>query len=149
MLVHEIYTGTYRKSLLNRHFSVTPYIKICPSTETYFGLYLRGAMSAVTGTYLFRLLLNIIFFVLGSFFTYTNSAYHDNCRMMAFHQFTSGKNMYQKYISQLECSQISFVKLFLVPYMYAFTGCNLRVGKFDVSASDMIIFGVNISPSSG
>ena len=24
--------------------------------------------------------------------------------------------------------------------MYAFTGCNLRVGKFDVSASDMIIF---------
>ena len=27
----------------------------------YFGLYLRGAMSAVTGIYLFRLLLNIIF----------------------------------------------------------------------------------------
>ena len=24
--------------------------------------------------------------------------------------------------------------------MYAFTGCNLRVVKFDVSASDMIIF---------
>ena len=23
--------------------------------------------------------------------------------------------------------------------MYAFTGCNLRVGKFDVSVSDMII----------
>ena len=46
----------------NRHFSVTPYITICPSTETYFGLYLRGAMSAVTGTYLFRLLLNIIIF---------------------------------------------------------------------------------------
>ena len=53
---------------VNRHFSVTPYITICPSTETYFGLYLRGAMSAVTGTYLFRLLLNIIFFVLRSFF---------------------------------------------------------------------------------
>ena len=51
-----------------RHFSVTPYITICPSTETYFGLYLRGAMSAVTGTYLFRLLQNIIFFVLRSFF---------------------------------------------------------------------------------
>ena len=33
-----------------------------------------------------------------------------------------------------------FLKLFLVPYMYAFTGCNLRVGKFDVSASNMIIF---------
>ena len=45
----------------NRHFSVTPYITICPSTETYFGLYLRGAMSAVTGIYLFCLLLNIIF----------------------------------------------------------------------------------------
>ena len=33
-----------------------------------------------------------------------------------------------------------FLKLFLVPYMYAFTGCNLRVGQFDVCASDMIIF---------
>ena len=43
----------------------------------YFGLYLRGAMSAVTGIYLFRLLLNIIFFVLRSFFTLKNSAYHD------------------------------------------------------------------------
>ena len=43
-----------------RHFSVTPYITICPSTETYFGPCLRGAMSAVTGIYLFRLLLNII-----------------------------------------------------------------------------------------
>ena len=62
------------------------------------------------------------------------------CRMMAFHQFTSVKNMYQKYISQLKCSRISFLKLFLGPHMYAFTGCNLRVGKFDVSASNMIIF---------
>ena len=61
----------------NRHFSVAPYITICPSTETYFGLYLRGAMSAVTGIYLFRLLLNIIFFALRSFFTLTNSAYPD------------------------------------------------------------------------
>ena len=60
-----------------RHFSVTPYITICPSTETYFGHYLRGAMSAVTGIYLYRLLLNIIIFVLRSFFTLTNSAYHD------------------------------------------------------------------------
>ena len=33
--------------------------------------------------------------------------------------------------------------------MYAFTGCNLRVGKFDVSASNIIIFCINISPSSG
>ena len=60
-----------------RHFSVTPYITICPSTETYFGLYLRGAMSTVPGIYLFRLLLNIIFFVLRFFCTLTNSAYHD------------------------------------------------------------------------
>ena len=60
--------------------------------------------------------------------------------MMAFHQFTSVNNMYQKYISQLKSSQISFLKLFPVPYMYAFTGCNLQVGKFDVSASNMIIF---------
>ena len=50
------------------------------------------------------------------------------------------KNMYQKYISQLKCSRISFLKLFLVPYMYTFTDCNLRVGKFDVSASNMIMF---------
>ena len=42
----------------NRHFSVAPYIAICPSTETYFGLYLRGAMSAVTGIYLFSSLAN-------------------------------------------------------------------------------------------
>ena len=127
-----------------RHFSVSPYITICPSTETYFGLYIRGVMSAVTGIYLFRLLLNIMFFVLRSFLTVIIK-----CRMMAFHQFTSVKNMYQKHITQLKCSQISFLKLSLVPYMYAFTGCNLRVGKFDVSASNMIIFGVNISPSLG
>ena len=62
------------------------------------------------------------------------------CRMMAFHQFKSVKNMYQKYISQFECSRTYFFKSFLGPYMYAFTGCNLRVGKFDVSASNMIIF---------
>ena len=62
------------------------------------------------------------------------------CRMMAFHQFTSVKNMYQKYISQLKWSRISFLKLLLGLYMCAFTGCNLRVGKFDVSASNVIIF---------
>ena len=61
----------------NRHFSVAPYITICPSTETYFALYLRGAMSAVTGIYPFRLLLNIILFALRYFFTLTNSAYPD------------------------------------------------------------------------
>ena len=40
-------------------------------------------------------------------------------------------------------------KLFLVPYLYAFTCCNLRVDVFDVSESNMIIFGANISSSSG
>ena len=62
VLKKKLRTNTSLKDIsiaLNRHFSVTPYITICPSTETYFGLYLRGAMSAVTGTYLFRLLLNI------------------------------------------------------------------------------------------
>ena len=63
--------------IVNRHFSVAPNIMICPSTETYFVLYLRGAMSEVTGIYLFRLLQNIIFFALRSFFTLTNSAYPD------------------------------------------------------------------------
>ena len=97
-------------------------------------------MSAVTGIYLFRLLLNIIFFVLRSFLPNQTAHTMMKCRKMAFHQFISVKNMYQKYISQLKRSRISFKKLFLVPYMYAFTGCNLRVGKFDVSASNMIIF---------
>ena len=81
-----------------RHFSVTIYITICPSTETYFGHYLRGAMSAVTGIYLFRLLLNIIFFVLRSFLPKQTVHTMMKCRMMAFQQFTIVKNMYQKYI---------------------------------------------------
>ena len=34
--------------------------------------------------------------------------------------------------------KIYFLKIFLVPY--AFTGCNLRVGKINVSAYNMIIF---------
>ena len=81
-----------------RHFSVTIYITICPSTETYFGHYLRGAMSAVTGIYLFRLLLNIIFFVLRSFLPKQTVHTMMKYRMMAFQQFTIVKNMYQKYI---------------------------------------------------
>ena len=44
-----------------RPFSVTADITICPLSDTYCGLLLRGAMSAVTGIYLFRLLLNIVF----------------------------------------------------------------------------------------
>ena len=61
-------------------------------------------------------------------------------RMMAFHQFTSVKNMYQKIYFTIEMQPNIFLKLLLGPYMYAFTGCNLRVGKFDVSASNMIFF---------
>ena len=98
-------------------------------------------MSAVTGIYLFRLLLNIIFFALRYFFTLTNSAHpdempHDGISPVC----KCKKTCTEKYISQLKCSRISFIKLFLVPYMYAFTCCNLRVGKFDVSASNMIIY---------
>ena len=116
-----------------RHFSVTPYITICPSTETYFGHFLRGAMSAVTGIYLYRLQLNIIFFVLRSFFTLTNSAYHDEMLHAGISAVCKCKTYVPKiYILQLKCSRISFLKLFLVPCMYAFAGCNLRVGKFDV-----------------
>ena len=64
------------------------------------------------------------------------------CRMMAFHQIGSVKNMYRKIYFTIEMQPDIFLKLFLVPYMYAFTCCNLRVGKYDY-------FGVNISPSSG
>ena len=60
------------------------------------------------------------------------------CGMMTFHQFTSEITCAEKHISQLKCSRISFLKIFLVPY--AFTGCNLRVGNFDVFASNMNIF---------
>ena len=107
-------------------------------------------MSEVTGIYLFCLLLNIIFFALRSFFTLRNSAYpdempHDGISPVC----KCKKHVLKKYISQLKCTRISFLKLFHVPYMYAFTCCNLGVGKFDVSESNMIIFGVNISSSSG
>ena len=98
-------------------------------------------MSAVTGIYLYRLLLNIIFFVLRSFFTFTNSAYHDEMPHAGISAvYKCKKHVPKIYISQLKCSRISFLKLFLVPCMYAFTGCNLRVGKSDVFASNMIIF---------
>ena len=70
------------RGCLIRHFSVAPYITICPSTETFFGLYLRGVMSAVTGIYLFRLLLNIIFFALRSFLPQQTVHTLMECRMM-------------------------------------------------------------------
>ena len=64
------------------------------------------------------------------------------CCLMVFHQFTRVKTCTEKFISQLKCSQISCLKIFLVTY--AFTGCNLGVGQFDVSASNMIIFFASI-----
>ena len=45
--------------------------------------------------------------------------------------------MYRKKYFTIEMQQNIFLKIFLVPY--AFTGCNLRVGQFDVSASNIII----------
>ena len=82
-------------------------------------------------------------FVLRSFFTLPNSAYRDEMPHDGILPVYKFKKHVPKYISQLKCRRISFLKLFLVPYipyMYAFTSCNLRVGKFDVYASNMIIF---------
>ena len=45
------------------------------------------------------------------FFTLTNSAYHDKCRMMAFQQFTSVKNMYQKIYFRIEMQPHIFFKV--------------------------------------
>ena len=109
-------------------------------------LFKRGELSAVTGIYLFRLLLNIVYVVLRSFFTLTNRIYPDEMPHGVFQQFTSVKNMYRKTYFTIEMQLIMFLKIFLVSY--AFTGCNLRVGKLDVSASNIIIFCVNISSSS-
>ena len=69
-------------------------------------------MSAVTGIYLFRLLLNIVFFALRSIFTLTNSAYpdempHDGISPV----YKDKKTCTEKYISQLNCSRLSLLKL--------------------------------------
>ena len=52
-------------------------------------------MSAVTGIYLFRLLLNIIFFALRSFITLTNSAYHEEMPHDGISPVCKCKNMYR------------------------------------------------------
>ena len=59
--------------------------------------------------------------------------------MMAFHQSVSVKNVCRKIYFTIEMQWNNFLKLFLVQYMYAFTCGNLRVGKFNVSASNTII----------
>ena len=58
------------------------------------------------------------------------------------HQFTIVKqNMYQKIYFTIEMQPNTFFKVISCSlHVYAFTGCNLRVGKFDVPASNMIIF---------
>ena len=54
-------------------------------------------MSAVTGIYLFRLLLDITFFLsLDLFFTLTNSAYHDEMPHDGISPVYKCKHMYQK-----------------------------------------------------
>ena len=60
--------------------------------------YFRGAMSAVTGIYLLRLLLNIVFFVLGYFYTLTNTVYPDEMPHDGISPVCKSKNMYRKYI---------------------------------------------------
>ena len=59
-------------------------------------------MSAVTGSYLFRLLLNILFFVLRSFFTFTNSAYPDEMLLDDISPVYKSKNMYRKIYFTIE-----------------------------------------------
>ena len=69
-------------------------------------------MSAVTGIYLFRLLQNIIFFALRSFFTLTNNAYPDEMPNDGIAQVCKcKKTCTEKYISQLKCSRKSFFKV--------------------------------------
>ena len=94
----------------NRPFSGTPYITICKSTETYCVLYLRGAMSAVTGIYLLRLLLNIVLFVLRSFLTLTNSVYLDGMMHDGISPVYKSKNMNRKIYFTIEMQPNIFFK---------------------------------------
>ena len=67
-------------------------------------------MSAVTGIYLFRLLLKIVFFVLRSIFTLTNSAYPDKMPHDGISPVYKGKNMYRKIYFTIEMQPIIFIK---------------------------------------
>ena len=85
-------------------------------------------MSTVAGIHISRLLLNIVFFVLRSFFTFANSAYPDEKPHDGISK--HGPKIY--FTIGMHPNIFFFLKkkmmIFLVPY--AFTGCNLRVGKF-------------------
>ena len=88
--------GSLFKSTI-RPFSVTADITFCLSTDTYCGLYLRGAMSAVTGIYLLHLLLNRIILSRDPFFTLTNSAHLDEMPHYGISLvYKCKKNMYRK-----------------------------------------------------
>ena len=75
-------------------------------------------MSAESGIYLFRLLLNIIFFVLRSFFTLSNSAYPDEMPHDGISPVCKCKKRVPKNIfHNLNAAEYFFFKLFIVPYM--------------------------------
>ena len=74
------------------------------------------------------------------FFTLTNSAYPDEMPHDGISSVCKSKKHVPKIYFTIEMQPNIFLKLFLVPYMYAFTCCYLRGGKFDVSLSNMIYF---------
>ena len=126
------------KPLTRHFFSCTLHYDLSVNGDLLWTLFKRGDVSSNWN--LFRLLLNIIFFALRSFCTLTNSAYPDEMPHNDISPVCKCKNTYRKKNFTIEMQPISFLKLFLVPYMNAFTCCNLRAGKFDVSGSNMIIF---------
>ena len=90
-------------------------------------------MSAVTGINLFRLLLNIIFFALRSFFTLTNSAYPDEmprdgispvceCKKHVpkniFHNWNAAEYLFKSYVLFHTCMQSLVLTCKLVNSMF-------------------------------
>ena len=71
-------------------------------------------MSAVTGIYLFRLLLNIIFFALRYFLLKQTVHTLMKCRMMEFYQSASVKNMYRKIYFTIEMQPNIFFKSYFL-----------------------------------
>ena len=73
-------------------------------------------MSAVTGIFLFRLLLKIVFFFRRSIFTLTNSAYPDEMPHDGIPPVYKGKKHVPKIYFTIEVQPIILSKIFLVPY---------------------------------
>ena len=67
-------------------------------------------MSAVTGIYLFRLLLNIVFFVLRSIFIFTNRAYPDEMPHDGISPVYKGKIHVPKIHFTIKIQPIIFIK---------------------------------------